>query len=194
MIAENFIFIHIPRTGGTSLERLLLSIEGVASWENLDDKKIVDSRLGKHKHLRASSVRAIVGEEKWRSTFKFSVVRNPFEKVISHFHQPYYRRINALGGASLEDFLHAYQPAPHEEGLTCADYLDEEIDQIIRYENYNEEVFRLFGNFGVTPGQIDTRIGNSRPDASYRDYYNAETRAMVERIYAEDLRRFDYRF
>lgn len=194
MISEKFIFVHIPRTGGTSLERLLLTIEGIASWEDLENKNLVDSCLGKIKHMRASNIRSTVGEKKWRGTLKFSIVRNPFDKVISHFYQPYYRKINALSGASLEDFLLAYRPAPHEDGLTCSDYLDEDLDQIIRYENYNEDVFRLLRDFDIQYSQIDTRIGYTRPEAHYREHYDSNTRSMVERIYADDLMRFDYHF
>lgn len=194
MISEKFIFVHIPRTGGTSLERLLLTIEGTTSWESLENKKAVDVRIGKEKHMRASSIRATAGEEKWRNTLKFAIVRNPFDKVISHFHQPYYRKINALSGASLEDFLLAYQPAPHEEGVTCSDYLDEDVDQIIRYENYNEEVCRLLADYGIQLSQVDTRIGHTRPEVAYQEYYNSRTKTMVERMYADDLRRFGYTF
>jgi hypothetical protein len=194
MVGTRFIFIHIPRTGGSSLERILLSLESVASWDEMNRKVIVDKLIGPEKHYKASRVQAIVGLAKWELALKISIVRNPFDKVISHFFQPYYRNINALSGNSLDFFLSAYQPAPHEDGFTCCDYLDEEVDIIIRYENYAQQLLMLLGPFGVTPTQIAERIGPVRSISSYRDFYSSHTRRIVEKLYRNDLERFHYSF
>ena len=194
MVGTRFIFIHIPRTGGSSLERILLSLESVASWDEMNRKVIVDKLIGPEKHYKASRVQAIVGLAKWELALKISIVRNPFDKVISHFFQPYYRNINALSGNSLDFFLSAYQPAPHEDGFTCSDYLDEEVDIIIRYENYAQQLLMLLGPFRVTPTQIAERIGAVRSISSYRDFYSSHTRRIVEELYRDDLERFHYSF
>jgi hypothetical protein len=200
MIGHQFIFIHIPRTGGTSFERLLLSLETTTPWESLSTKRLVDQCVGPVKHYKASRIQELVGQKRWQATLKLSIVRNPFDKVISHFFQPYYRDINALSGQSLDSFLRSYAPAPHEEGRTCSDYLDREIDLIIRYENYDSEVSKLLSPYGIQLAQIRERIGAVREtfgaDASsnYRTYYSTETKQLVEDLYKDDLERFGYVF
>jgi hypothetical protein len=194
MIGEKFIFIHIPRTGGTSLERLLLSIDSVKPWEELTSKKLVDHQVGPQKHFKASRVEALVGENKWKRAKKISIVRNPFDKVISHYFQPFYRDINALSGKSLTDFLLAYRPAVHEDGVTCSDYLDRDVDTILRYENYTNEVLQLFSGYHVTEDMVKQRIGAVRDNPEYRGYYSKVTRQLVEKIYQSDFERFGYHF
>ncbi|MFM1798296.1 MAG: hypothetical protein RLZZ117_574 [Cyanobacteriota bacterium] len=194
MIGRKFIFIHIPRTGGTSLERILLSLEGIANWDELASKKVVDQCVGAEKHFRASRVQALVGAQHWQKALKLSIVRNPFDKVISHYFQPYYRAINALSGHSLDFFLDAYAPAPHEDGKTCNDYLDREMDVIIRYENYDHELLSILEPFGVKPSQLRTRIGAVRERTGYQGYYSRHAKQIVENLYKEDLERFNYVF
>jgi len=194
MVGTRFIFIHIPRTGGSSLERILLSLESVASWDEMNRKGIVDKWIGPEKHYKASRVQANIGLVKWEQAVKISIVRNPFDKVISHYFQPFYRNINALSGNTLESFLAAYQPPPHEDGFTCSDYLDKELDVIIRYENYANELLSLLEPFGVTPTQIAERLGSVRSIRGYREYYSTFARRTVESLYATDLERFRYAF
>lgn len=194
MIGHRFIFVHIPRTGGTSLERLLLSLELSKAWEVMDRKSIVDELIGPSKHYKASRIQALAGQVQWERALKISIIRNPFDKVISHYFQPYYRSINALSGNTLETFLKAYRPAPHEDGFTCCDYLDREVDVLIRYEFYADQLHELLSPFGIRRDQIMQRIGAVRETSCYRKYYSDSARKMVENLYKEDISRFRYAF
>ena len=69
MIYQDLIFIHIPRTGGTSIE------------------KSFGLTLGnEEKHLSAAELREKAGPEKWAQSFVFSFVRNPWDRIISLYH------------------------------------------------------------------------------------------------------------
>ncbi len=173
---------------------MLLSLELTENWDVMNKKKIVDQLIGPTKHYRASHIHDLVGQDRWSAVITMSIVRNPYDKVISHYYQPYYRAINALSGHSLESFLRAYQPAPHEEGYTCADYLDLDVDVIIKYEHYTEQLIDLLSPFGVKSEQLMARIGAVRSVNGYRELYSSCTRKMVEDLYREDLERFHYTF
>lgn len=194
MIGHQFIFVHIPRTGGTSLERLLLSLESIDAWEAMNKKKFVDQLVGPAKHFKASRLQALAGLELWDKALKISIIRNPFDKVISHYFQPYYQNMNALSGNSLEFFLRAYSPAPHEDGFTCCDYLDRDVDVLIRYESYADQLCELLSPLGVPRERVIERIGSVRKSVGYRKYYSTCTRRLVEKLYHNDIARFGYEF
>jgi hypothetical protein len=60
-----FIFIHINKTGGTS----------IAKATGIPHKN----------HLHVKEVIAEIGEQKFKKSLVFAVVRNPWDKVVSHY-------------------------------------------------------------------------------------------------------------
>lgn len=59
----DYIYIHIPKTGGTSISNIIGDVE----------------------HRTAKEVIEIVGRKKWDRSFKFAFIRNPWELVFSHY-------------------------------------------------------------------------------------------------------------
>ncbi|MDJ0582581.1 sulfotransferase family 2 domain-containing protein [Crocosphaera sp.] len=73
-----FIFIHIGKTGGTSVEKVL------CDYLNLDFKVTKKSPEGKWwKHIWAQGMKKYVGEEIWNNYFTFAFVRNPYDMILS---------------------------------------------------------------------------------------------------------------
>lgn len=176
---HKLIFVHIPRTSGTSIE---IDIMG----------ELVDDGI---KHLRASTLKKIHNKQ-WDNFFKFSIVRNPWDRLISLYHAPYYISINALGGYSLEYFLdrYAFMHPRHEQGFTQCDYLDEELDLIIRFEEREIGLQELFLRSGY---QVDGSLSHretSRKGLDYRNFYDSKTKDIVWRTYHKDIERFNYEF
>lgn len=66
-----FIFIHIPRTGGTSLTH---------TWGMLP---YVSKDVCNHKHLTAWEIKHWVGEAFWHQAYKFTILRDPWEAIVS---------------------------------------------------------------------------------------------------------------
>jgi hypothetical protein len=73
-----FIFIHIGKTGGTSIETALCQHLGV------DFAETEKSPSGEWwKHIWARHMRERVGEQIWNDYFTFAFVRNPYDLVLS---------------------------------------------------------------------------------------------------------------
>ena len=59
-----FAFVHINKTGGSSIERAL----GIR-FQHKNVKEMIEQ----------------IGVDRWKKKFTFTVVRNPWDKVVSHY-------------------------------------------------------------------------------------------------------------
>lgn len=90
--SHKFIFVHIPKTAGTSLTSALarythycdLEIGGTAFGEQI--QPAYRKRFGLSKHSTAKEIRNLVGTVAWAQAFTFSFVRNPFSRCLSTYH------------------------------------------------------------------------------------------------------------
>lgn len=180
---HRFLFIHIPRTGGTSIETQFNYTEqkGKKHW-NLNDWK---------HHL---------DDNTFNKLFKFTFVRNPWNIIISKYLCGWYcsnKRGGEIGyrsGKSLKYFLSHYKPAVHEHGDSLFDYFDpNQINFIARFENRNKDLEYISDKIGV---KINTNITErSHSDKKhYTEYYDDETRKIVANRYAKDIEYFGYKF
>lgn len=87
--SHRFIFIHLHKTGGTSLE---VALEKYLGWNDIllgstnFGEMINDyyrKRFGLHKHSSVMDIEGICGEEILRSYYVFSLVRNPVSRIVS---------------------------------------------------------------------------------------------------------------
>ncbi len=74
-----FIFIHNPRTGGTNVTRALLPFLG---------EDVIQATHGfpYNNHMSASDLWKRIPPDIWRDYFIFVFVRNPWDKMVSHYH------------------------------------------------------------------------------------------------------------
>ena len=75
---RKFIFIHIGKTGGTSIERALCECLGKDFEET---KKDPDGEWWKH--IWAKGMKKRVGVKVWNEYFTFAFVRNPYDMILS---------------------------------------------------------------------------------------------------------------
>ena len=89
--SKNFIFVHVPKAAGTSVTNALskyttyrdLEIGGTHFGEQI--QPAYKKRFGLGKHTPASGIRSIIGQEVWQNMFTFSIVRNPYDRVVSTY-------------------------------------------------------------------------------------------------------------
>jgi len=94
MIINNtfhFIFVHVPKSAGTSLAHHLsklscycdLEIGGTELGEAIQPE--FSRRHGLSKHSTAMEIHAVTGDVFWKRYFTFGFVRNPYERSFSIF-------------------------------------------------------------------------------------------------------------
>lgn len=183
---HKIIFVHIPRTSGTSIESFMEN--------NMSRYK------GIEKHSNASQLYQSIGKKKWNSYFKFSITRNPYDMVISLYKASAFRNIGYISGKSLKYFLSHYEPWYWEHGTTCCDYLNRnDLDHIGEFSNRDKTIQILQEKTGLSiEKSLRLRSVQFSSKASenkhYSEYYDDETRDIVAKKYAKDIERFGYKF
>ncbi len=185
------LFIHVPKSAGRSIVRGLFDVKSVehapAEWyQRLDP-------------------------ERFGSYFKFTFVRNPWDRAVSA-----YTYLSQGGSAaSSEDRQWSRFVAGFES-------FDEFVchwmsaDNIRRYALFTPQVVFLkdmfgrvdmdfvgrFENLAEDYGTVASRIGstgelphlNQSRSRDYREFYSPRSRDIVAALYAQDISHFDYRF
>lgn len=83
------IFVHVPKTAGTTITSLFdrqsrwndLVLGGTGFGERINAP--YREKFGLFKHARARDIRAVVGESLWDDFFSFAFVRHPYDRLVS---------------------------------------------------------------------------------------------------------------
>ncbi|MDX2265970.1 MAG: sulfotransferase family 2 domain-containing protein [Hyphomicrobiales bacterium] len=146
-------------------------------------------------HMPAERIRAEVGEQVWKSYFKFAVERNPWDRQISLY--KYRKRKKRRADMTLEEFMREERIARLKNFHIYSIDGKVEADFVCQFDNLAEDVGKALAQVGImqplnlprAKGQY--RSGDQRP---YRDFYTDETRAIVADWYAPEIRHFGYEF
>lgn len=92
--SNNYIFVHIPKNGGTTIETLLLQhLDAARDMHFSPRTKVPDNRAlfgvpsetAIDKHITVPRWRSAIGEEAYDSFFSFAFSRNPYARCYSAY-------------------------------------------------------------------------------------------------------------
>jgi hypothetical protein len=209
---RRFIFVHIPKTGGTALT---LALEARAMKDDIliaDTPKARARKSRLHgvktagrlwKHSTLSDIQGLVTFEETASFFTLTMVRNPWDRAVSYYHwlrdQSFAHP--AVGLAKSHDFnsflAHpqiqmSFRLWPASAYMRDATGL-ERASSFVRLEHLQEDLAPFEAHLGFALGPI-ARANPSPRRADYRSYYSDETAQTLARLCAEDIARFGYAF
>ncbi|MCA0042860.1 sulfotransferase family 2 domain-containing protein [Celeribacter litoreus] len=208
---RRYIFVHIPKTGGTALSAAL------ETRAKADDILIGDTpkairrrervkslsaagRLWKHSTLR--DIEGLVPREDFDDFFIFTLVRNPWDRAVSYYHwlrdQTWdHDAVRLAKVHTFSDFLNA--PETREAlGVPYGSYLrdgegQERGTHFARIEALETDLVPLWEHLGFDLSPIPQANASVR-DSDYRGYYSAADAELIARICATDIARFGYGF
>ncbi len=207
MISDRFqcIFVHIPKTGGTSVENLIWPLPWSRRtremlWMHIDSNNY---QTGGLQHLRAVHIREEVGAEKFARYFRFSFVRNPWDRAVSQFsylrqRRPDLQQLLGLEGASdFNEYLSRISEVDHVQWapqlpFLCDDDGSNLVDFIGRYERLEADAQDIFDRLGIAATSIPHEMKSEH--GPYRDYYDHDSRFSIARLYRADIEAFGYSF
>ena len=198
---HKFIFVHINKTGGTSLELILrkLSALYVGKWDN---KLYAKNWDGKHNLIE--KYRKLAKKEiGFKNYFKFTIVRNPWDRLLSnYFYRKYIKYDGFIQDMSFKewvvnsktgDYSFENSLSKHEQFDWITDNHKEVlVDFIGRFENLQEDFDIICDKIGIPRQELPHK--NKSKHKHYTEYYNDETRSIVAEKYAKDIEYFGYKF
>ena len=197
-LQKRFLFVHIPKTAGNSIQTVLRDYsedELVALRKEQDGIERFGLRNPKYKvkkHSTLSEYRDALGDEQFRNLYKFTCVRNPWDRMISYYFTP---------TQSPENWDRKKFRGIISKAVSIADYLrldrDEidpfaNVDYMMRFENLAEDFRTVCGTLGISPATLP-RYNRSRRE-HYSKYYDEELRELVHARFAPEIERFGYIF
>lgn len=208
---RGYIFVHIPKTGGTALA---LALEARAMADDIligDTPKAVKrrqrlkaltarGRLWKHSTL--ADIEGIVTTEEFDSLFTVTLVRNPWDRMVSYYHwlgtqtfdHPAVGLAKNLGFAEFVDHPHtraSLHGAPYGSYLKDSEGR-EHCNLFVRIEHFEADIAPFEDHLGF---KLDMPVANaSERDRDWRVYYDENTARIVSQICAADIDRFGYDF
>jgi chondroitin 4-sulfotransferase 11 len=197
---RKFIFIHIQKTAGTSVEVALASIapDGIRRFDDLPESH---DPL-KNRHLFASDLKKYLDEDIWNSYYKFAFVRNPWSRLVSWYNMcierpttPFMRLVKREAN-TFEEFLNLSQWRAERTTFNQADYVTDAaggliVDFVGRFERITEDFRTVCEHLHV---DLKLPHKNRGIPADYRTYYNHRTRQLVAGRFARDIEMFGYSF
>ena len=197
------LFVHIPKTGGQSIEQVFLDRMGL-DWATrgpllLTTNHDPDAGPPFLAHLTAAEylTKGHLAPIDFADYFRFTVVRNPWERAVSEYKYRYAREMDfrdfiltafpGTPGSNEERHLMPQWSFVHDaDGRSI-------VDRIVRFERLADEFSdisrRIFGEPVALP---TVNISPDRRD--YREFYDADTRAAIAARYDRDLAWLGYEY
>lgn len=177
-------FVHINKTGGSSIE----------------------SALGlPFRHCTARELRAELGERRWATRFSFAFVRNPWAKVASHYayrvqtnqtglgdgHLPFNEWVRLAYGEHDPQYFDQPKMFMSQAEWICDESGEVMVDFVGRFE-------RLEADFRVVCERIgrQAQLPHLKRSATtdFRAWYEPDAAEIVAGRFAADLELFGYSF
>ena len=209
---RRYVFVHIPKTGGTALA---LALEARATEDDIliGDTPGARARRARlrslspagrlWKHSTIADIDGVVTRDELTSFLLFTLVRNPWDRAVSYYHwlraQSFdHKAVQLARSSSFIRFLgHPATRAAFRRQPAGSYLRDREgIEQpalFIRIEHLEHDLAPLETHlgFGLLPLP---RANTSARARDWRPYYTDLTARIVAEDCAEDIARFGYAF
>lgn len=208
---RSYIFVHIPKTGGTSMA---LALEDRAMKDDImlgDTPKAAkrrrrlkgvqaSGRLWKHSTL--ADIDGLVTPEEIAGMFTFTLVRNPWDRAVSYYHwlrgQGFdHPAVHLAKSTDFAGFLSDTGTQASLQGWPAARYMrdvngSQRCNAFIRLEHLEADAAPLWDHLGF---RLDLpRVNTSDRAETWQSCFTPDLREIVSRCCAEDITRFGYRF
>ncbi|CAG1023101.1 hypothetical protein MTYM_02197 [Methylococcales bacterium] len=197
----NFVFVHIPKTAGNSIQNALKTysddkIVCLTSYQDgVERFEVISDLFNTNKHSTLAEYKNEYGNTLFEKLFKFTCVRNPWERAISYYFSPHRGQVK-WSRHDFIGFINQIQPVSHYisigDGHQPLIHAVNNIDYIIRFESLEMDFRKTCDMIGISATPLIVRNKSTRE--AYNKYYDNETRDMVCERFNEEIQYFGYSF
>lgn len=199
----SLLFIHVPRTGGTSVEVALQEyavdrvVRETTPLGTLTGTTLIyNGALTKHIGMaRARRVYRLSKKELKRTTV-VAVSRNPWDWLVSSWqYMQQHWKLSPHGGVMFSDWIRSGFPRSKFRPLPTYTTSSQgmHIDRFLKFENLEEGLNRLLLDTGLPAVRLP-RMNASARRGHYSEMYNSEDEQWVADNYAGYCARHNYSF
>jgi Sulfotransferase family len=197
------IFLHIGKTAGSAIENFFAPTPRDASQANLDIIYGWDEyRQIFLQHATLETVKSICSKKIFKEYFKFSIVRNPFDRIISvySYDSSYFiRRFGSFSGFIFNLPIACKLQTAIGGGHLCrqVDFVfdkdGQRIDFVAKFEGLNRELPRLASCLKVESIELPSPVKSSHLlRKMFLSQLDAKMVRVIQDVYRDDFERFDY--
>lgn len=214
-----FIYIHVPKSGGTSVTQYLSQF---TTWRDLEigstefGEAVQAAYIGRfnmRKHIPAFHLRSIIGDEAWKAFYKISTIRSPYTRFLSTFNfltrnkiysgNDYVRYMKSFSdinaficeGDFFNEKVPDYMFLPQVYWLGGRDNFHDSkeiiVDEVVKLEELDKFSNLVDKKFNVQSNSNIMPINNVSEYGS--DLLNEESMIIIEKVYHQDFDIFGYK-
>lgn len=190
--AKKIISVSVPKTGSTSLHYALMDALNVNFETN--------SKYPAVYHLTAEDIQKIMGPDKFSSYFSFGVTRNPFDRMVSLFHDFHGQR-GEIKEPSFEKFVlnglvNIWKNDVHFRPQTF--FLNSKGEKFVsKAYRFEDGLDNILGEIIEKLQLKNVNLGHARKSnrSQWQNYYsNPQVSEVIRDIYKSDFESFGYSF
>jgi len=186
-----YIFVHIPKCGGTSIEKVLLEQEGIAFPQGDLPLKNLDKSTGDKYLLGGGRQHMTIDKYHDPGYFKFAFVRNPWCRMVSEY--VWRTRIFNYPENSFRRFiLEPPASGPVNHLWPQLWFIKDKMDFVGKIENLQQDFDLIMNRLDLPPQKLTHE--NLIQHKPYWEYYDDETIDVVAERYRDDINHFCYEF
>lgn len=199
-LQKYFIFIHIPKTAGNSIQTALkpysedsfnqIDFDGV-KYHKLGVNNSQYPQLGKHSLLKDYTKYFNVNK-----FFKIVSVRNPWDRMLSWY--MFDNNGKEFNKTNFISFIKRMDPPELEMFNSQYEYICHEgkpnIDFIIKFENLQNDFDLLCDRLSIMRMKLFKLNPSKNSQMDYHNFYDEETKTLVNKLFKKDIEYFGYEF
>lgn len=216
-----FLFIHIPKNAGSTFIRNLETQcpdKSIVGFEQVNEELGYERDPALGNHFTYRMITKLVDEHhlpiNYRASYKFCVIRNPWERMVSLYEHRLRKIDRTTNGVprnseadkkllrkgfapwllktkNLSDVVLTKMPQVEwirdsEGNVVC--------DRIVNIQSYDVEIREISEELKLPQVEMNRVNVSSKDSSKYASYYNRATRKHVEKYFAEDIDLFKFSF
>jgi len=206
---NRFLFIHIPKTGGTSLGRSIIPFLSsndeyygydaggeARSRKNRFLMNDDNSLLLPRKHSKMLQVKSMYENINFDQYFKFAIVRNPLDLFVSLYffwtqtNQKWHpKKVEAIKKLTFKEFIFSKEHKVNQSSFLIDENNKLIVDKIIKLENIDEDLDTLNFQLGFN---LNLGHHNKTHHNHFLDYYDDDTIEFIRNKWKTDFELFNY--